>query len=220
MNITKSTTEEEHISAISDHITQLIKKTITANGSAVIAVSGGKSPIPLFKRLSTTVMPWDKVTIVLVDERIVSTQSMDSNENLVRTHLLQNMAQAAKFIGLMTDADILQTAHQQITKIDIAILGMGTDGHTASIFPDCAELKIALDQNNHNTYMLTNPISAKYQRVTLTLNALKSIPHLFLSLSDTEKLQIVTEAMKQENDNYPISYLLTQRPDINIYWQE
>ena len=222
MNIIKSKSETQHIVAISDLLNKLIPRVIEKKGAVTLALSGGKSPIPLFKHLSMLSLPWDKVTIVLVDERIINIENLDSNENLVRTYLLQNMASSAKFIGLMDqDLDnILRLANTNIPTIDIALLGMGNDGHTASIFPDCKELELALNPQNKDTYMLANPVSAKYQRVTLTLNALKKIKCLIVSINGEEKLKIIEEAGKKENKNYPISYLIGQRTDINVYWHK
>lgn len=214
--------KSDQVEELSSRIADLIIETIDNKNHAVMAVSGGKSPMPLFAKLSNTELPWEKVTIVLVDERNVDTKNTDSNENLVRTHFLQNKAQKAKFIGLMQhDSNlILQKANSNIPIIDIAILGMGNDGHTASIFPDCPEFEYAIDSSNPYNYIFTNPISAKYQRITLTLNALKKISHLILSISGAEKHEILTEAQKIENKNYPISYLIKARPDIQVYWQE
>lgn len=218
LNIIKSTSEQEHTDTLANCLASLMCSTIEKKGVVTIALSGGKSPIPLFKRLSTLKLPWDKVTITLVDERVVDTNHIDSNENLVRTYLLKNLAKSAKFIGLINNN--LTITPKIFHNIDIAVLGMGADGHTASIFPDCKELEVALDPNTQDTYIITTPISAKYQRVTLTLNSLKKIEHLILSINGTEKLKILQEAMKQENKNYPISYLIKERTDINVYYQE
>ena len=222
MHIIKSISEEEHIEKISSRLAQFINHTVKEKDYAVLAVSGGKSPIPLFKHLSKASLPWDKITIVLVDERVVDANSDDSNENLVKTYLLQNMAKSAKFIALMNKdiTNILTQANSTIKEIDIAILGMGADGHTASIFPDCNELDSALDLNNPNTYIITNPLSAKYQRVSLTLRALINTPNLIITINGAEKLDIIEEAFQKNNKNYPISYLINQRSDINIYWQK
>jgi 6-phosphogluconolactonase len=160
----------------------------------------------------------------LVDERIVETLHQDSNENLLKTHLLKNNAKNAKFIGLVnTDLsidDMLSNANSNISSIDLAILGMGDDGHTASIFPDCAELNYALDNNNQNNYIVTNPQSAKYSRITLTLRALVNIPVLILSINGNTKLNVLKEANIGDNLNYPVSYVLSRRPDTQTFWYE
>ena len=220
-NISKSATDQA--TAIAQKIQDVTASLITTQGHATIAVSGGKSPIALFQQLSNTELQWDKITITLVDERMVATDSEDSNEHLVRAHLLQNKAAGAKFIGLMqqnkTEEEILFQANI-IPEIDLAVLGMGEDGHTASIFPDCPELQDALDMHNKNRYIITNPIAAQYPRISLTLNALSIIPHLLLSISSETKLNILKESRLQPNLNYPISYLLHHRPELNIYWHQ
>lgn len=222
MNITTSITEELHIATISASLTKLINSTVEKNGASVIALSGGKSPISLFEHLSTLSLPWQQTTITLVDERVTSIDNTDSNENLLKTHLLKNKAKAATFLGLMHTnvTDLSTLANSKIPQIDIAILGMGSDGHTASIFPDCTELDAALDLDNPNTYITTNPVSAKYSRITLTLKALSKIKYLILAISGEEKLTILQEAAKKINKNYPISYLLNKRPDIQVYWHK
>jgi 6-phosphogluconolactonase len=217
LNITTSPTEE-----LSASLTKLINSTVEKNGASVVALSGGKSPISLFEHLSTLSLPWQQTTITLVDERVTSIDNTDSNENLLKTHLLKNKAKVATFLGLMHTnvTDLPTLANSKIPQIDIAILGMGSDGHTASIFPDCTELDAALDLDNPNTYITTNPVSAKYSRITLTLKALSKIKYLILAISGEEKLTILQEAAKKINKNYPISYLLNKRPDIQVYWHK
>lgn len=220
MNLNVYSTREQQIDAITQAVSDYIMKTIKTKNHIVIAVSGGKSPIPLFTKLSKLNLPWNKITITLVDERVVSINDQDSNENLVRTYLLKSNAQNANFIGILSDLTnipkSLENVNKNIQSIDLAILGMGEDGHTASIFPNMPELNKAL--NTKDTYLITNPISAKYQRISLSLNALENIPYLILSISNDLKLNIFKEAILNNNLNYPISYLLKQRNDINTYW--
>ena len=213
--------EEQTTSMVND-LTQIINHLLLKQDSVVIAVSGGKSPVTLFKKLSQSNVDWQKVTFTLVDERIVDPSSSDSNEHLVRNHLLYYNAAQAKFKGLMHVSDniddMINTANQIVKKIDIAILGMGEDGHTASIFPDCAELNAALDLAQEPSYIITNSISAKYQRIGLNLAALVNIPHLLLSINGETKLKVLQESIRQKSLSYPISYLIVQRPDLTTYW--
>lgn len=215
MELIKSDQTYAQIEVLSAAIVNAINNTLQKKEQVVVAVSGGKSPIDLFKKLSQLELPWDKVIITLVDERVIDTANPDSNEHLVKTYLLKNKARDAKFIGLMNNS---KPNHFENLAIDIAILGMGTDGHTASIFPDCPEFKSIIAIPNQNQYMLTNPKFAPYQRISLTLNALINIPHLFLAINGTEKLDILIKADENINDNYPISYVLSSRPDIRAYW--
>ena len=217
MNLNKHTTSEEQVQAICSAIKKYISES--KKDRIIIALSGGRSPIKLLMQLSIMSLPWNKIDITLVDERLVSADSEDSNANLVKTYLLKNLAHNVKFIPLVEDLDMnknLVNANTIIKDIDIAILGMGEDGHTASIFPDCPELNIAL--NTTQQYIITNPTSAKYQRIGLSMYALSQIPCLILSINGKTKLDVLTEAMRGVNLNYPISYLLQMRQDINTYW--
>jgi 6-phosphogluconolactonase len=222
LHIKTSDSIATQVEIIATQIHSLLCTILSKQDTATIALSGGKSPIPLLTKLSTLDLEWDRITVTLVDERVVPTNHDDSNENLIRKHLLKNKASNASFIGLicLNDSNIINEKVYHLNNIDIAVLGMGTDGHTASIFPDCSEFTQAIDMNNNDAYILTNPISANYQRISLTLKALSNIKNLILSINGNEKLNILNEAAKIENKNYPISYLLKQRPDINIYWHE
>src|SRR5690606_5526653 len=129
----------DSVDAQSRQIAQLLSSALDHAPRAGLAVSGGRSPVPLFERLSHEDIPWHKVAISLVDDRYVPVMHEDSNEALVRRYLLQNRASAASFTGLVGDADDIarsvQRANGLTHRIDVAVLGMGDDGHTASLFP-------------------------------------------------------------------------------------
>lgn len=222
MQLYQFPSQEEQVSALADQIAQLLIDTIATNGRATLAVSGGKSPIKLFSELSKKELAWEKVTITLVDERFLATDHEDSNENLVRKYLLINKAEYAFFTGLVTTRNIVYStanANLQIDNIDVAILGMGEDGHTASIFPCCDELDAVLDtQLTVERYVVTNPKTAKYQRIGLSLNGILNVKHLLVSINGQKKLDIIQEAAQQETKQYPISYVLAARKDTQIFW--
>lgn len=222
MKLYEFCSKEEYVSSLSDELASLIEKIINTKSSVTIAVSGGKSPIPLFEALSHKKISWSKVTITLVDERFVPTDNPDSNEHLVRNHLLINEASDAYFIGLTTTDNILSSvnnANLNIKDIDIAILGMGEDGHTSSIFPDCKELETVIDTAiTPEKYVITTPQAASHQRVGLSLSGILSIPHLFLSINGDNKLNVMKKALEINNLTYPISYVLNERQDIKIFW--
>ncbi|MCI5139356.1 MAG: 6-phosphogluconolactonase, partial [Candidatus Electrothrix sp. AR1] len=131
------------VAELADKIGQSLLKSIVAHGRASLAVSGGSTPKPLFKLLSDVDIPWQDVVITLVDERWVDPSDPASNEQLVRQYLLQNRAAAATFIGLKnsspTAAQGEAQCEQELRRIPrpftVLILGMGNDGHTASLFP-------------------------------------------------------------------------------------
>lgn len=224
MKINKFDNSDTLISALADFIESSIKELLTHKAEICFAVSGGKSPIPLFTELSTRKLEWNRVIITLVDERFVVNTHEDSNEKLVCRYLLQNEASIARFIGLAwTDLGIEQScklADKQVPQIDMAILGMGEDGHTASIFPCCPELSAAIDSkpNLNNRYIITSPVTASHSRIGLTLNAILSIPRLILSINGNSKLTILEKAYISNSSSLPIGLVLNSRPDTQIFW--
>ncbi len=225
MNKDLLSSNDQQIDLIVEYIIKTIHDLLKQQDQVTLAVSGGKSPIPLFEKLSDADIAWDKVTITLVDERVTETSSADSNELLVRTYLLKNHAASAKFNGLVLAQsnlpEMLDNANSWVNHIDIAILGMGEDGHTASIFPECPEFIQAIDKNAKPAYIETNPLSAKYKRIGLNLSALIGTRHLILALigikTNPTKLKVLNDAINGHQEDYPISYLLKQRPDVSIF---
>jgi 6-phosphogluconolactonase len=226
MNIHTFASQNDQMGAIAHKIHGEILQILKTKPTVTIAVSGGKSPIPLFKTLSELDLPWQNINITLVDERIVDTSNPDSNEYLIRNHLLKNYAIKAKFIGIIPavkeiNGEItgeLQNNAISIGNVDIAILGMGEDGHTASIFPNCVELKDAIDLNNKHKYIITHPISAEYERVSMTLSSIVKVPELILCINGHTKFDVLNEAV--HNSDYPIHYLIKARSDLQVYYFE
>ena len=222
MNLQTFPSNFSQVEAIFDSIIINIKETLKNKRNILIALSGGRSPIPLLEKLSHAELDFSKITFTLVDERIVAPDNKDSNEHLLKTYLLKNNAKNATFIGLvdtnLNHDKMLINANNKISNIDLAILGMGEDGHTASIFPCSKELNKALHDDSN--YVITNPVTAPYSRISLTLNAVINIPVLILSINGGLKLKVLKEAYKGDNLNYPISYVLSRRPDTPIFWYE
>src|SRR5690625_892866 len=119
--------------ALAADIRFLLEKTLIERDQAVLAVSGGRSPILLYKALSKQDIDWERIHIILVDERYVPSDHPDSNEGLVRQHLLQHHAARATLSGLAYQTDSLeqdvQNANTTLPKPDIIVLGMWEDGH-------------------------------------------------------------------------------------------
>jgi 6-phosphogluconolactonase len=213
--------QNEQLTALIDNLTHQIKNLLLKQPQVVIAVSGGKSPIELFKRLSQVSLPWQQIIITLVDERVTDTNSIDSNEYLVKKYLLQNRAIPAKFIGLVDmrlSVSEMVAAATDVPHIDIAILGMGEDGHTASLFLDCEKFVQATSLTNSARYISTNSLSAKYARISLTLSGLIAIKSLYLVINGESKFKVYNQALKGENMDYPISLVLHSRSDVVTYW--
>ncbi len=216
--------QEAYLTQIVDKVSTSLEQAVAAHGSAGLAVSGGKSPIPLFERLSLADIPWDKIHIRLVDERFVPPADPDSNEWLVRQYLLVNRARLAGFTGLVSDpADLgrcVAQANRLPCDITVAILGMGDDGHTASLFPGAPQLPEALDTSRPQRYLRISPPAAPHERISMTLAALLDARQLVLAIAGGHKRRIFEQAARQATPALPVSYLIAQTGvPLNVYWQ-
>lgn len=219
----ESQSSAAQVAQLTQVIAAALEREIAAHGQAVLAVSGGRSPVPLFHALREAPLDWSRVTITLVDERNVPAEHADSNEKLVREHLLAGPARRAQFRGLVTDPNDLaasvaaaNAAYQPIT---LALLGMGEDGHTASLFPNAPELAAGLDLNNPDAYLAVTPPAAPHQRISLTLAALLGAKQLLLAIAGDAKLAVYQQASLSPTQALPVSTLIhqTQVP-FDVYW--
>ncbi|BEV72547.1 MULTISPECIES: 6-phosphogluconolactonase [unclassified Paludibacterium] len=200
-----------------------LKQTIETNGRAVLAVSGGRSPIALFERLAMADLPWQRVTITLVDERMVPADHADSNARLVREHLLTGKAAAASFLPLAPypedEARSIAEACQAFTWPTVAVLGMGDDGHTASLFPEAAELDAGLDLGQAQAIIGVTPPVAPHRRLSMTRKALLKSDKLYLSIQGNGKREVFERARQAEDRRWPVSYFLQQdETPLDVYW--
>ncbi len=211
------------IKALAHAVTGLLQQEVERSGTARLAVSGGHSPIPLFTELSQSDLDWPKIHVTLVDERFVAPSDPDSNENLVRRYLLVNRASQARFQGLVTHVDDIEAcvdqANRNAVPATLAILGMGDDGHTASLFPNAPELAQAIDPAQTHHYVSITPPAAPHRRISSTLAALLQAQHRILFISGPQKLQVFERAAQQPTPAQPVSLLLTRTDaPINVYW--
>ncbi|WP_410497455.1 6-phosphogluconolactonase [Chitinibacter sp. S2-10] len=204
-----------------------LKQAIALRGRAGIAVSGGRTPAGMFKALRVSDLDWSRVVITLVDERWVQPDHADSNERLTRENLLQDAAAAATFISLVNTAT---TPHEAVAEIearlatmpdpiDIVILGMGDDGHTASLFPNAAELESACA----STALLAavTPPVAPHQRITLTLPSIVKSPKVIVHITGEGKKTLLQAAMTEQtsvNEQHPIRRVLDRVAQADVFW--
>lgn len=201
---------------------------IAERGSASLAVSGGRTPLPLFQALANTELAWEKITITLVDDRWVDVDHKDSNEALVRAHLLQGHAAAAQFISLKsahaTPAEGLAEVEARLQSLpmplDFVILGMGDDGHTASWFPQAPQLQSALNPALGQKLAWTDPVTAPHLRITLTKPVVEAARRVVLHISGAAK-QPVLEAARSVGalDELPIRHIIhSDKVKLDVYW--
>jgi len=200
-----------------------LRQAVELNGRAVLAVSGGRSPIPFFECLAQADLPWRQVTVTLVDERMVPAEHADSNARLVREHLLQGKAAEAAFLPLAThpedEARSIAEACRAFVWPTVAVLGMGDDGHTASLFPEAAELDAGLDLGQQQAIIGVTPPVAPHRRLSMTRSALLKCDKLYLSIQGNGKREVFERARAREDRRWPISYFLQQKETpLDVYW--
>ena len=140
--------KDELTAELSSSLEQSLVAGIKEDGRAVLMVSGGSSPAPAYKHLSNLELDWASIDVAMVDERWVDADHEKSNEAFIKSTLLQNHGAAANFVTMKNDALTPQNgvaeceaAYKALKRpFDVTILGMGPDGHTASLFPHAAGL--------------------------------------------------------------------------------
>jgi 6-phosphogluconolactonase len=213
---------------LAQQIADMLKTGIAARGRASLVVSGGRSPVPLFEALRVQALDWSRVSITLADERWVARDDGASNEKLVREHLLKEAAATATFVGLKTDAvspDLGATeAWERIAALprpfDVVVLGMGDDGHTASLFAGSPRLSHAIDTDAPPGCIGMMSPAAPTARLSLNLSALVDSRHIFILLSGDSKWRVYVAASGPGPvEDMPVRTLLRQpRTPLDVIW--
>jgi 6-phosphogluconolactonase len=192
---------------------------------ATLAVSGGTSPRPFLQTLSSQALDWAHIDVTLVDDRWVPEADAASNARLVRETLLQNAASAAYFWPLVDTAQALEThiadlnGDAQRRLPDVAVLGMGEDGHTASIFADAPEWDVAI--TTADRFIAVHPGSAPHARVSLSMSALRQIAQigqLYLLIAGQKKLDVLNAALAAPQKNAISTLANAQGVKLDVYW--
>lgn len=205
-----------------------LASAITGAGRASLMVSGGSTPTRLFNLLSGAAVAWEKVTVGLVDERWVPPDDPDSNERLVRRNLLLGAAAAAGLIPMWApsataadaapDRDRAYAAHCKDGCV--AVLGMGTDGHTASWFPDQPELAQLTARDQARTVVAVHATGAIVpERMTLTGAAILNARFAALLVFGAEKRSILLRSASMEPERCPVRFAIDGLGDrLSIFW--
>jgi 6-phosphogluconolactonase len=218
-----------HVGALVRAIACELERTLSDKGQVCLAVSGGRSPLPLFAALQQQSLDWDRVSVTLVDERMVPFSHEDSNARLVCDTLLRNAAAQAVFLppvppycAEIADIDtsaVVAELNRTYRQPDVVVLGMGEDGHTASLFADAPELPAGLSLSEAPGYLALSPRAAPHKRVSLNLSALLGARRVLLGFSGAWKKQVFDAATLEPTPALPVSYLLHQdRTPVDVYW--
>lgn len=201
-----------------------LNQAIAEEGVATLVVSGGRSPVAFFESLVKQPVDWSKVVVSLADERWVPVEHADSNAGLLKKHLLQGPAAKARFVGLYNAAATVERAAleadqglAELPPIDVLILGMGDDGHTASLFPNSPNLNEALQLDNPRRCWAMLAPTVPHQRLSMSRSLLASAKHKVLSIQGQSKLNTLNEALGGTDvAALPIRAFL--QPTLEIYW--
>ncbi len=221
--------------AVAERCASQLTSSIEKRGAASFVVPGGTTPTPLFNLLSEIPLAWNKVTVLPSDERWIDVDKAQSNQLLIKKQLLKNKAASAQFIALKNSAKTA-VAGEKITEAklselnsphSVVVLGMGNDGHFASLFPDCPQLQAGLDIDQNNKCKAIDatgcPVAGDFpERISLTLTELLNSAVIIVLITGQQKLDIVRKVLqKPPSDALPISVLLSQnKTAVEIYWSE
>lgn len=205
-----------------------LQEAIVQRGAASLVVSGGRTPARFFERLRGQPLDWSKVWITLADERWVDVSLEASNEHLVRRQLLTDGAAAAHFVGLKNPADTPEAGAEWATRAlsrmpqpyDVVVLGMGDDGHTASLFPGSLALSRALDPAVAPGCVAIHALTAPHARMTLNLAALLATRRIILHIEGETKWAVYQRARAAGSAlEMPVRAVLQQKEvPVDVFW--
>jgi 6-phosphogluconolactonase len=208
-------TKQELATGLASDVAACLSNAVTDRGSAQLAVSGGSTPKLFFHQLARSKIDWSRVTITLVDERCVPVTDERSNAKLVRDHLLQSKAAAARFVQLYGG----HGGAEKLGPFDVVVLGMGNDGHTASFFPGGDNLAEAIDVVTTKRLVTMKAPGASEKRLTFTLPILLDSSFVALHIEGEEKRKVLETAEKAGPvTEMPIRAFLKAREPIILYW--
>ncbi len=205
-----------------------LEQAIAQRGLASLVVSGGNSPVRLFEQLRIQPLDWGRISVALADERWVTPPDPASNETLVRDVLLRDRAAAARFTGLknaapspeLGAASAWETFAHVPRPFDAAVLGMGDDGHTASLFPHSPNLRDALDPNAPPGCVGMRSPTPPRARLSLNLAALLDSRRIYLLILGEAKWRTLTAALGPGPvEDMPVRAVLRQeRTPVQVVW--
>lgn len=217
-------TRLEASNAAAERIAERLTDRLAANKRASVIMSGGTSPQQCMAALANKPLDWPRVQVVLSDERWVPSDHEDSNEKMLRESLLVDKAAAAQLLSIYAEdatpaerCDELQDPLPELP-FSCSLIGIGADGHFASLFPDADELESGLDVESGRLYVPIATAASPHARISMTLAGISRSDEIVLLFFGQEKLDIFEQAKAQSN-GFPLSRLLRQkRAPVSVFW--
>jgi 6-phosphogluconolactonase len=213
--------------ALADRVVALLRLALSQRGEASLVVSGGKSPVPFFHALAAhRDLNWGRVTVTLADERWLPPEHPDSNAGLVQANLLQGPAAAARFVplygGEASPEAGLEACAARLAELprpfDAVLLGMGEDGHFASLFPGAAGVADMLAEDGP-ALGAVHPAAAPHPRMSLGLSALLDARQVLVQIQGPRKAAVLEAAAAASPAHLPIAALLHQnRTPVQVFF--
>lgn len=204
-----------------------LSNTIEAKGRAVLAVPGGTTPGPFLEALSREKLAWDRVTVLPTDERCVAEMHDRSNAKLIRAAFLQNDSATSHYLSLTpldneapdVAARRLSKAVAEVAPVDVVVLGMGADMHTASLFPGADGLEAALASGADPVMAITAP-GAPEPRLTLSAPVLQTATHIHLLITGAEKRAALELAQALPVTDAPVRAILDAPAGVTVHYTD
>lgn len=211
----------KNISQISNFVikkwVEISEKAIKNRERFTVALSGGKTPVNLYRKLADlkNPLPWNKTHIFLVDERFVPYEDSRSNYRMINQTLLSRVkilkenvhsisaegkipqASAAKYEENLIS--FFKLSPGEFPRFDLILLGIGEDGHTASLFPDIS----SLTETKHLAIVVSPPDISKNKRITLTLSVINNAENIIFIITGSNKALILKETLEKRNSRLP-----------------
>jgi 6-phosphogluconolactonase len=212
--------------AAAQQIAAALSTQLNVQDDVALIVTGGSSPARCYSELANTELEWSHVHVLLSDERWVPASDENSNEKLVRETLLVKRAADAELMPIYSaDSSVVERClelNELLPAMPLpfacTLLGMGDDGHVASLFPDAANLAAGLDENSADWCIPVLTAASPHPRVSLTMQALLNSAQIVLLIFGESKRDVFEQA-KSMPDAFPISKLLSQdRTPVHVFW--
>ena len=223
---------EQFNEAVMQRLADTLQSSSLSQRNVLLGVSGGSTPMPIYQALAQKELAWNRIKLLLVDERWVPSNHVDSNERNIREAFSENAEAEKNIIGLRSDKADLETAaiaaDQKLAAmneaLDVVVLGMGEDGHFASLFPGSKQFDNAISVTGSRFVLPISPMPdhAPHSRLSMSLAYIQRAKRIILAINGEKKKLVLQQAIAEGDEHHlPIAALFkTNSPTVEIYWSK